>query len=141
MDVSEVRRRVTEAIERSRRDAARRRTLGDEAAREWPAFLENVAVPLVRQVANVLKVENYAFTVFTPGSGVRLMSDRRQEDFVELTLDTTGVEPVVMGRLSHARGGHVVVSETPIGTGAIREISEERVLAFLLDAIVPFVER
>ena len=141
MDVSEVRRRVNEAIDRAKRDAARRRTLSDEAAREWPAFLENVAVPLVRQVANVLKVERYAFTVFTPGSGVRLMSDRRQEDFVELTLDTTGREPVVMGRVSYARGGHVVVTETPIASGAIREISEERVLTFLLDAIVLLVER
>ena len=141
MEVSEVRRRVGEVIERSRRDAAGRRTLSDEASREWPAFLDRVAVPIFRQVANVLKVQNYAFTVFTPGSGVRLMSDRRQEDFIELTLDTTGREPAVVGRASYVRGGDVVVAEKVLGDGPIPSVTEEQVLVFVLDSLAPFVER
>jgi hypothetical protein len=141
MDTSEVRRRVTEVIERAKRDAGHRRTVNDDASRAWKPFLETIAVPLVRQVANVLKVQNYAFTVFTPGASVRLMSDRRQEDFIELTLDTTGREPIVLGRASYARGGNVVVSESPIGSGSLSEITEEQVLRFLLEAIGPFVER
>ena len=141
MEVSEVRRRVGEIIERSKRDAASRRTLSDEASREWPGFLDRVAVPLFRQVANVLKVQNYAFTVFTPGSGVRLMSDRRQEDFIELTLDTSGRQPVVIGRASYARGGDVVLSEKMLGDGPVNSITEEHILAFVLEALGPFVER
>jgi hypothetical protein len=141
MEVSEVRRRISETIERARRDAARRRTLTDEAAREWPTFLERVAIPLFRQVANVLKVENYAFTVFTPGSSVRLMSDRRQEDFAEVTLDASGNEPVVMGRTSRARGGHVTVTELPIASGRVTEITDEELLAFLIEWLAPLVER
>ena len=75
MEVSVVRQRVLEAIERAKRAAAERRVVNDEAAREYEAFLEQLAVPLFRQVANVLRAEGYLFNVFTPGGSVRLMSD------------------------------------------------------------------
>ncbi len=52
-------------------------------------------MPLFRQVANVLKAEGYQFTVFTPGGSVRLMSERNAEDYIELSLDTSGDEPLV----------------------------------------------
>ncbi len=57
-------------------------------------------MPLFRQVANILKAERYAFSVFTPTGGVRLMSDRSADDFIELSLDTTGERPVVVGVIS-----------------------------------------
>jgi hypothetical protein len=47
-------------------DAGERRTRSDEAAREFDAFLTQIAVPLFRQIAAVLKAEGRMFTVFTP---------------------------------------------------------------------------
>ena len=103
------------------------------------AFLDRIAIPVFKQVANVLRVEGYLFTVFTPGGSVRLMSDRSTEDYVELELDTTDAEPAVNGRTSRSRGRRVLTSEAPIGAPA--RLTEEDVLAFLLKALEPLVER
>ena len=46
-------------------------------------------IPLARQIAGSLKAENYAFTVSTPGRGLRL-AWIAANDFVELTLDSDG---------------------------------------------------
>ena len=76
MEISVVRKRLTETIDRARKQAAGRRGRNDQAARDFELFLQKVAVPLFRQVANALKADDYAFTVFTPTGSVRLMSDR-----------------------------------------------------------------
>src|SRR5687767_15817695 len=115
MEISDIKRRVVETIERARRLAGERRTRIDEATREYEVFLDRVAIPVFKQVANVLRVEGYMFTVFTPGGGVRLMSDRTAEDYVELELDTTADEPAVNGHASRSRGRRVIESEGPIG--------------------------
>ena len=141
MEVSDVRKRLQETIARAKRGAAERRARVDEAAREYDVFLERVAIPLVRQAANVLRVEGYLFNVFTPSGSVRLMSDRSAEDFIELALDTSGAAPQVVGRVSRSRGRRVTETERPIGSGPVRDLTEADVLAFLADAIEPFVER
>ena len=141
METSVVRKRVNEAIERAKRSAAERRARGDDAARDYARFLDQVAVPLFRQVASSLKVASFAFTVFTPSGSVRLMSDKTAEDFVELTLDATGDRPLVMGHTSRARGRRVIESERPIADDAIAELTEEHVLEFLLTELTPLVER
>ena len=63
----------------------------DRASRDFDVFLQRIGVPLLRQVANALKAEGYAFTVFTPSGSVRLMSDRSSSDYIELTLDTSRI--------------------------------------------------
>ena len=141
MEISEVRQRVLATIDRARRGAAERRSRTDEASRELDLFLDRIAVPLFRQVANALKAEGYSFTVFTPGGSVRLMSDKSAEDYIELSLDTSGAQPLVVGHSSRARGRRVVESERPVGEGPVREISEEQVLRFLMEELEPFVER
>jgi hypothetical protein len=142
METSLVRKRVREAIDRSKLAAAERRTRGDRATGEYEHFLEGTAIPLFRQIANVLRVEGYAFTVFTPAGSVRLMSDRSAEDYIELQLDTRGAEPRVLGHTSRAWGRSVVESETPIGdAGPIHDLSEENLLEFVLKEIEAFVER
>ena len=88
------RRRLTETIERAKKQAAERRESGDQAARDFDVFLQKVAVPLFRQVANALKSDGYAFTVFTPSGSVRLMSDRNAEDYIELTLDASEISKI-----------------------------------------------
>ena len=141
MEISEVRRHLSETIERAKRAAADRRTHVDEASREFIVFLEQVAIPLFRQVANVLKVQGYPFDVFTPGGSVRLMSEKNADDFIELTLDTTGEDPVVMGHSRRGRGRRVLESERPVAEGPIRNLTEQQVLAYLLKELEPFVEK
>ncbi len=141
METSAVRNRLRETIERAKRRAAERRTQHDEAARAFEDFLQNVAVPLVRQIAGALKADGYHFTVFTPSGSVRLMSDRRAEDFIEIGIDATGDEPRVMGHSSRLRGRDIVEAERPVGSGRPGSVSEEDLLNFLLNELEPFVER
>src|SRR3954452_10748727 len=139
MEISLVRRRLTETIERAKKQAAERRGRGDQASRDFDLFLQKIAVPLFRQVANALKAEGYAFTVFTPSGSVRLMSDRSASDYIELTLDTSNNPPRVMGQTSRERGHRVLDTERAIG--APEALTEEQLLEFLLKELEAFVER
>ena len=142
MEVSAVRQQILQTIERAKRAAADRRAANDEAGREYGVFLDQLAVPLFRQTSSVLRAEGYLFNLFTPSGGVRLMSDKSADDFIELVLDTTGAAPHVMGRTSRAWGNRTNVSEQPLNpSGPIREVAEADVLAFLLKALEQFVER
>jgi hypothetical protein len=133
---------VQQAIGAARDRAQRRRQHTADAERAYEAFIRDVATPVTRQVANALKVENYAFTVFTPGSGVRLASDRGRDDFVEITLDTSGATPQVIGRISRTRGSRTLDEERPLKPGAMPDtIGEDDVLEFLLGALEPWLER
>jgi hypothetical protein len=141
MEISDVRRGVRDTIDRARRHAAERRKRNDDAALAFERFLSTVAVPLFKQLANVLKIESYSFTVFTPSGGVRLMSDRSGDEFVEITLDTGGEAPRVVAQVSRSRGRRIVEAERTVGNGDPASISEEDLLAFMLEALEPFVEK
>jgi hypothetical protein len=140
MEIADVRRQVHETIERARRQAAGRRAANDEASRGFDAFLELRAVPLFRQIANVLKVEGYHFTVFTPSGSVRLMSDRNADDYVELGLDTSGASPHVTLHVSRSRGNRVFDEEKQV-PGNPAAITDEELLAVVLKELEPLVER
>jgi len=140
MEIADVRKRVLATIERAKQRAAERRARGDEAARAYSTFLETIAVPMFRQIGNVLRAEGYPFGVFTPSGSVRLMSDRAAEDFIELTLDTTGGgAPLVIGHTSRRRGRRVTENERAIGEPAA--LTEVDVLDFLATELEAFVER
>jgi hypothetical protein len=139
MEISDIKRRVVDTIERAKRRAGERRTRLDEATREYERFLDQTAIPLFKQVSNVLRAEGFSFTVFTPGGSVRLMSDRGTEDYVELTFDGSGDDPAVMGHASRSRGRRIVESEQVLGAPAT--LTEGDVLAFVLTTIEPLVER
>jgi GAF domain-containing protein len=139
MEISVVRKRLSDTIERAKRQAAGRRSRADQASRDFDLFLQKIAVPLFRQVANALKAEGYAFTVFTPSGSVRLMSDRSASDYIELTLDTSEDLPHVMGQVSRERGRRVLDTERAIGTPDT--LTEEPLLDFLLKELEAFVTR
>jgi hypothetical protein len=142
MEISDVKRRVVDTIERARRQAADRRVRNDDATRQYETFLNQTAIPVFKQVSNVLRAEGFAFTVITPGGSngnVRLTSDRSAEDYIELSLDTSGEEPVVNGHTGRSRGRRVVESEHGIGTPGT--LTEDDVLSFVLNALQPLVER
>jgi hypothetical protein len=140
MEIADVRKQVRDVIERARRHAAGRRAANDEASRAFDEFLELRAVPLFRQIANVLKVEGYHFTVFTPSRSVRLMSDRSADDYLEIALDTSGGAPHVMLHVSRSRGNRVLDEEKQI-PGNPSTITEQELLAVVLKELEAFVER
>jgi hypothetical protein len=140
METSTVRNRLNLIIDAAKRSSAARRARNDEAARSYERVLE-FAVPLFKQIAQALKVSGYLFSVFTPGGSVKLMSDKSPEDYIELSLDTSGEHPTVMGHVRRTRGRRVIESEHPIANRAVAELTEEDVFEFLLKEIEPFVER
>ncbi len=142
MEISDVRRGLRQRIEQARRATVERRARADTAARVYEAFLTDVATPVFQMFANALRVESYPFKLFTPAGGLRLMSERSSDDFIELALDTTTDPPVVLARVNRGRGSRLVTSERPIRPdAAIDAITDQDVLQFLLNEIEPFVER
>ena len=142
MEVSEVRRQLKHAIDRAKTRAQQKRHNAAEAERAYATFLEEVATPIVRMLANALKAEGYLFTVSTPSGGLRLASDRGRDDYVELTLDGSGDKPTVVGRVRHTRGSRTLEDERPIKPGAApQDLSETDVLSFLVNALDPWLER
>jgi hypothetical protein len=141
VDVSDLRKRILRALDDARKDAATRRTTVDEAGAAYAQFLENVAVPLLRQAQSVLKAERQAFTVHTPAGSARLVSDAAPETFVEIVLDSSGAKPHVLGRVSLARGRQgVVVDEKPIAPDTpIGKLADTDIADFLLAAIPKLV--
>jgi hypothetical protein len=126
----------------SRDRAARRRQRATDADNEYDRFLADVATPLARQVVNALNAEGYAFTLSTPGRGLRLALDRGRDDFIELALDTSADEPTVIGRTRRTRGSRTIEDERPIKQGASPDqLSEQDVLEFLVTALEPWLER
>jgi hypothetical protein len=142
VEVSEVRRRLLAAIEKARHAAAERRARTDAAARDYDVFLGQRTAPIFHQFAAALNAEGHAFTVFTPAASIRLASERSPEKFIELVLDDTSDPPAVVGRTTRGRGRRMISSERAIGGGApVGDLTEEDVLAFLLDEIVQLLER
>lgn len=141
METSVLRKRLADTIEAAKRTAAARRSRSDDAARAYAQFLEVIAVPLFKQVANILKASGYNFSVFTPSGTVRLMSDRVAEDFIELSLDVSGEEPMVIGHSRSARGRRIIENERAVAEVSVGHVTEEQLLEYLLKELEPFVER
>lgn len=142
MEVSQVRRRVQAALAAARERAQRRRQSVADAERAYDGFLADIAVPIAKQVANVLKVEGYPFTVSTPGRGVRLASDRGRDDFIDISLNAEADPPAVVGHIRQTRGSRTIDEQQPVKAGANPEqITEDDLLEFLMRAIEPWIER
>jgi hypothetical protein len=142
MEVSEVRRRVRGVIDDAKRRAADRRARNDAATQAFAAFLTDAAAPAFHALAQALTGESYRFKVFTPGESVRLTPEFSQDEFVELSLDTTGDEPLVMLTVSRGRGRRQLVTERPLFNGRpLADVSQDDVIAAVLEALPPFVER
>ena len=130
------------AIDRAKARSQQHRQHAAEAERAYASFLEEVATPTTRMMANVLKAEGYPFTVSTPSGGLRLASDRGRDDYVEFALETNGDRSVVVGRIRYTRGSRTLEDERPIRAGASpQDLSDTDVLAFLVSALEPWLER
>ena len=141
MEVADVRKGVLDAMARAKQRNAERRAKVEASAQAFESLLSRSVVPLMRQIANVLRVESYLFTVSTPAGGVRLASDKNADDFIKISFDTSGDAPRVVARTSWRRGRQVIDREQTVGSGAPGSITEAEIFAFLMKEIEPFVER
>ena len=142
MEVSEVRRQLKHAIDRAKVRAQQKRQNVAEAERAYAVFLEEVATPTTRMMANALKAEGYLFTITTPTGGLRLSSDRSRDDYIEFALDDSGDQPVVVGRVRRTRGSRTIEEERPIKPDTSpTDLTDADVLAFLVSALEPWLER
>ncbi len=141
-EIAEVRQRVRRAIEQARLDAVERRARAEAAGEEGRRFIQRVATPVARQVVSVLRAERFGFRLSTPSGAVRLVSERRREDFIDIAVDAAGDPVTILTTVNHVRGGRVLTTERPLAAEVeIDALTEQHVLDFLLDAIRVFVER
>jgi hypothetical protein len=142
MEVSDVRRRLRSAIDDAKKRSAERRTRVDDARRAWERLLPEVAVPTFHTMAGALTAEGHRFKVFTPGEAVRLSLERSAEEFVELSLDTDRDEPALLLRSTRGRGRRIVSTERIVREGAqIAGVTQEDLVAAILEELIPFIER
>ena len=134
---------MRDVLAEARKSAAARRTRRDEASRAWAEVLERVALPLTRQLVQVLKAEGHGIQVFTPADQVRISLNGHQEDFVEWRLDTSGEEPAVIERVNQTRGREIVTDERVFvrGVEPISTLSEEHVLDQITRALARLLTR
>ena len=142
IEISELRKRLRATIEQSRQAAVARRAAIDHAAKAYEELLSTVAEPMVQKLASALRAEGFPFMVFTPKGGLRLVSNRSSDDFIEFALDTGGLQPVAILRVNRGRGRRVLQHERPIrGEERIDQLTEEDVLTALLEELTPFLEK
>jgi len=142
MEIVQIRRRVQVRLADVKRAAAERREKVAAAERAYVSFLANVATPTVNAVAQSLSAEGHPYKVTTPGNTVRMVSDRSGRTYIEIRLDTAGAAPQLVAEVGRERGSRVLSDERPICEGmAIEAITDEDVLAAILDAMADLIER
>jgi len=142
LETADVRRQLTHRLAELRKAQTQRRASADAARAAFEGVLEREIAPTMRQFAQALKAEGFLFSVQTPASTVRLVSDRSSDNVVDIVLELGGAQPAVVVRTAHSRGRRQIEDERTLAQGdAIASLDGERVLAVLLDVIEPFVER
>ena len=142
MDIAQLRKQLRFAIDVQRREASSRRTRTDEATRQYENFLNEIAAPVFRQMANALTAEGVPFDVMTPSGGVRLTDKARRDDGIALELDTTVDPPVPVVSITRTRGRRVLQHERPVKVGVmVGALTEEDVVALLFEELAPWLER
>jgi hypothetical protein len=139
-DLADLRRRVRQAIQDAKRQGAARRDARDAASAAWAAAVADVVEPSATVFAAALTGEGLPFRLETPRGTVRLVSERSADDYIEIALEDSDdrESPVVIGRsvLGRGRQGVTVVEES---LGAPADLSDDRVTAFYLTAIAPWI--
>jgi hypothetical protein len=142
MEIVQIRRRVQVRLADIKRAAVERRQQVAAAERAYESFLANVAAPILNAVPQSLSAEGYPYKVTTPGDTVRMVSDRSGRTYLEIRLDTAGAAPRLLAEVGRERGSRVLADERPICDGmAIEAITDEHLLAAILDAMAELIER
>ena len=142
LELAQIRRRVQTRLADVKRAAATRREQVAAAERAYEVFLAQMALPVMNAIAQSLSAEGLAHRVSTPGSAVRMVSDRSSRTYLELRLDTTGASPQVMLEVGRERGSRVLTDDRPVGDGAhVDTLTDEDVLTAVLASLEDLIER
>ena len=152
MELSDVRRRLRAAIDEAKRHSTERRARVDAATRAWEEVLPATVVPAFHALSQALVAEGrrrgirVSFLVWEGDPGPAIVdaatAERSAEEFVELALDTAREAPAVMLRSTRGRGRRMVSSERVAVEGeSIAQLTQETVIGFLLEELIPFIER
>ena len=142
MELVQIRRRVQARLADIKRAAAERREKVAAAERAYGTFLASVATPTINAVAQSLSAEGYPYRVTTPGSAVRMSSDRSSRAYLEVRLDTAGAVPQLIAEVGRERGSRVFTDEHPICRGLpIDVVTDEQLLNELLSLMSEMIER
>ena len=139
-ELADLRRRVRQAIQDAKQQAAARRAARDEASAAWATAVAEIVEPAATNVAAALTGEGMPFRLDTPRGTIRLVSERSADDYIEIVLDDSDERdaPEVIGRTVRARGRQsVTVVEELLGPPS--QLSEDRVIVFFMNAIAPWV--
>ncbi|MDQ3168882.1 MAG: hypothetical protein M3Q55_01950 [Acidobacteriota bacterium] len=139
-ELTDLRRRVRQAIQDAKRRGAARRAARDEAASAWATAVSAVVEPVATDVAAALTGEGLPFRLETPRGTIRLVSERSADDYIEIVLDDSDERdvPEVIGRSVIGRGRQsVTVIEELLG--APSDLAPDRITAFFLNAIAPWI--
>ena len=142
MEIVQIRRLVQARLADIKRAAAERREKVAAAERAYGTFLASVATPTISAVAQSLSAEGYPYRVTTPGSAVRMSSDRSSRAYLEVRLDTAGATPQLLAEVGRERGSRVFTDEHPICRGLpIDVVTDEQLLNELLSLMSEMIER
>ena len=139
-ELTDLRRRVRQAVQDAKRRGAARRAARDEASSAWATAVSEVVEPVATDVAAALTGEGLPFRLETPRGTVRLVSERSADDYIELVLDDSDEpeSPEVIGRSVIGRGRQsVTVVEEPLGPPA--DLTNDRLTEFYMNAIAPWI--
>ena len=118
MEVSHVRRRLQASIAAARERAQQRRQRSADAERAYAVFLQEVATPVTRQVANALKAEGYCVHGVHARRRPAPRVGPRPRRLHRVRARHRSDPPQVIGRISHTRGSRTIDEERPVKTGA-----------------------
>lgn len=139
-DVGLVRKRVKSVMEQARRDQSERRARAQEAGRAYETFLNTIAIPAFRMVANVLTAEGVKFEAMTPSGGVLIVADRQRDDAIGLELDTSVDPPEPLVTITRVRGSRSLRHERRIrGSAPMPQLTEDDVIEMLLEELRPWL--
>ena len=139
-DVALLRKRLRQAVELAKRDAALRRERADAARQQFETFLEETATPVFRTFANALRGEGFPFEVMTPSNALHLVPERSRDEGIMLELDALSDPPAVLLSVTRGRGSRMTRTEQAVKDGALPEqISAEELETLLLDAVKPWL--
>jgi hypothetical protein len=135
-DTGLIRKRLRAEIDSAKRAAAGRRDRAAAATRAYAAFLDEIAIPTFRTMANVLRAEGIPYEIQTPSHGVRLVSDRNRDDAIELELDDSHDPPQALLVSTQARGSRMLRTERALKEGVdIAAITEDDVIERLIEEV------
>ena len=92
-------------------------------------------------MAIVLKSEGLPWEVMTPTGEVRLVPDRRRDEFIALAFDATADPPQPIVSITRGRGSRTIHAERQVkaGTPAASALTEDDVVEMLVEELRPWL--